>query len=121
MDLVLSGIRWEDCLVEIDDIVIMGKTFKNHLQNLRKVQERLRGAGLRLKPAKCSLICEMSSFWDMSSRDMIFVPTLIKSTREEVECPDFYTKSATVSETRWILPSLHLGFLRDRDTPLPAD
>ena len=51
MDLVLSGIR----LVYIDDIVIMGKTFKNHLQNLRIVLERLRGAGLRLKPAKCSL------------------------------------------------------------------
>ena len=46
MDLVLSGIPWEHCLVYIDDIVIMGKTFKNHLQNLRIVLEKLRGAGL---------------------------------------------------------------------------
>ena len=62
MDLVLSGIRWEHCLVYIDDIVIMGKTFKNHLQNLRIVLEKLRGAGLRLKPAKCSLLREKVCF-----------------------------------------------------------
>ena len=46
MDLVLPGICWEHCLVYIDDIVIMGKTFKNHMQNLRIALEKLRGAGL---------------------------------------------------------------------------
>eukprot|EP00731_Ephydatia_muelleri_P038438 Em0760g4a len=55
MDLVLSGIQWERCLVYIDDIVIMGKTFERHLQNLKLVLERLRRAGLKLKPSKCSL------------------------------------------------------------------
>ena len=55
MDLVLSGIQWEHCLVYIDDIVIMGKTFERHLQNLKLVLERLRRAGLKLKPSKCSL------------------------------------------------------------------
>ena len=29
-----SGIQWERCLVYIDDIVIMGKTFEHHLQKL---------------------------------------------------------------------------------------
>eukprot|EP00731_Ephydatia_muelleri_P038117 Em0659g1a len=55
MNLVLSGIQWERCLVYIDDIVIMGKTFERHLQNLKLVLERLRRAGLKLKPSKCSL------------------------------------------------------------------
>ena len=55
MDLVLSGIQCERCLVYIDDIVIMGKTFERHLQNLKLVLERLRRAGLKLKPSKCSL------------------------------------------------------------------
>ena len=34
MDLVLSGIWWEHCLVYINDIIIMGKTLKNRLQGL---------------------------------------------------------------------------------------
>ena len=62
MDLVLSGIQWERCLVYIDDIVIMGKTFQHHLQNLKLVLQRLRQAGLRLKPSKCSLFQEKVVF-----------------------------------------------------------
>eukprot|EP00731_Ephydatia_muelleri_P007369 Em0003g1617a len=45
MDLVLSGIRWDHCLVYIDDIIITGKMFEDHLKNLRIVLERLKGAG----------------------------------------------------------------------------
>ena len=41
MDLVLSGIQWERCLVYIDDIVIMEETFERHHQNLILVLERL--------------------------------------------------------------------------------
>ena len=55
MDLVLAGIHWSSCLVYIDDIVIMGRTFQQHLVNLKLVLDRLRGAGLKLKPTKCSL------------------------------------------------------------------
>ena len=49
MDLVLAGIHWSSCL---DDIVIMGRTFQQHLVNLKLVLDR---AGLKLKPTKCSL------------------------------------------------------------------
>ena len=34
MDLVLTGIQWKSCLVYIDDIVIVGKCFQQHLSNL---------------------------------------------------------------------------------------
>ena len=43
------------CMVYIDDILVVGKTFEDHLLNLRKVFDRLREAGLRLKPTKCHL------------------------------------------------------------------
>ena len=55
MDLVLAGIHWSSCLVYIDDIVIMGQTFQQHLVNLKLVLDRLHGAGLKLKPTKCSV------------------------------------------------------------------
>ena len=52
IDLVLAGIHWSSCLVYIDDIMIMGRMFQQHLVNLKLV---LCGAGLKLKPTKCSL------------------------------------------------------------------
>ena len=39
----------------IDDIIIAGKEFEQHLGNLVEVFKRLRGAGLKLKPCKCNL------------------------------------------------------------------
>eukprot|EP00731_Ephydatia_muelleri_P017388 Em0010g486a len=62
MDLVLSGIQWKSCLVYIDDIVIVGKCFQQHLSNLELVLDRLRQAGLRLKTSKCHLFREEVTF-----------------------------------------------------------
>jgi len=54
MDLVLAGAKWSTCLVYLDDIVIIGKTFHQHLTNVRDVLDKLRQARLRLKPGKCT-------------------------------------------------------------------
>ena len=54
MDLILAGVQWSTCLVYIDDIVIPGRTSEEHMGNLRVVLQKLREAGLRLKPSKCS-------------------------------------------------------------------
>jgi len=40
-------------MVYLDDILVMGRSFAEHLQNLQEVFERLRIANLRLKPKKC--------------------------------------------------------------------
>ena len=53
MDMVLAGMQWESCLVYLDDVIIVGKTFQDHLRNLREVFQRLREAGLKLKPTNC--------------------------------------------------------------------
>lgn len=53
MELVLKGLHWKTCLLYLDDIIIMGKDFHDHLQNLEEVFERLRKAGLKLNPKKC--------------------------------------------------------------------
>ena len=54
MDMVLSGLQWAQCLVYLDDIIVLGRSFEEHIRNLDSVFQRLRESGLRLKPSKCS-------------------------------------------------------------------
>ena len=56
MDIVLSGLNFEICLVYLDDVIIFGSTPEEHLDRLEKVFQRLRGANLKLKPSKCQLL-----------------------------------------------------------------
>jgi hypothetical protein len=52
-ELVLAGLARTSCLVYLDDVLVIGSTLEEHNRNLRKVLERIRQAGLRLKPKKC--------------------------------------------------------------------
>ena len=36
MDMILAGVQWSSCLVYLDDVIIVGKTFKDRLRNLRE-------------------------------------------------------------------------------------
>ena len=62
MDLVLAGLQWSSCLVYLDDVIVVGKTFSEHLNNLKSVFMRLRDAGLKLKPRKCALCLPQVKF-----------------------------------------------------------
>ena len=55
MNLVMQGLTWEACLVFLDDIIVLSSTFKQHLERLEAVFQRLRWANLKLKPSKCKL------------------------------------------------------------------
>lgn len=50
MELVLVGLRWEVCLAYLDDIIIFGRTWEEHLQRLRAVFTRLKEAHLKVHP-----------------------------------------------------------------------
>ena len=56
MEFVLAGLQWQTCLVYLDDVIVYGRDFDEHLKRLREVFERLRQAGLKLKPSKCFLL-----------------------------------------------------------------
>ena len=62
MDMVLAGLQWTNYLVYLDDAIILGKTFEEHLRNLKEVFQCLREAGLRLKPSKRNLCLEEVEF-----------------------------------------------------------
>ena len=61
MDTALAG-EWKRSVVYLNDIIIPGKTFKEHLFNLSNVFERLRKAGLKLQPAKCAFCRNQVAF-----------------------------------------------------------
>ena len=62
MDVVMSGLHLEVCLVYLDDIILFSTTVDEHLERLVRVLDRLRTAGLKLKPEKCSLFQKSVSF-----------------------------------------------------------
>ena len=62
MDLVLSGLLWDSCLVYLDDIIVYSVTFSQHLERLAAVFDRLSRADLKLKASKCQLFREEVRF-----------------------------------------------------------
>ena len=37
MNLLLAGVQWSSCLVYLDDLIVLGKTFEDHLKHLSQV------------------------------------------------------------------------------------
>ncbi|MDZ7612307.1 MAG: RNase H-like domain-containing protein [Flavobacteriaceae bacterium] len=56
MDLLMSGLNFESCLVYLDDIVVFSSDLDQHLERLQQVLQRLADAGLKLKPNKCKFM-----------------------------------------------------------------
>ena len=52
----LQGLARQKCGLYLDDILVMRRAFQEHLSTLRKAFDRLRMAGLKLKPRKCHLV-----------------------------------------------------------------
>jgi hypothetical protein len=55
MEIVLTGLQWDSCLIDIDDVIIFRRNFEEELKNLEMVFDRLSKAGLKLKAKKCNL------------------------------------------------------------------
>jgi hypothetical protein len=55
MHVVFRGMTWHQLLTYLDDLMIVGKNFCEHLANLQMTLERLRTYDLKLKPKKCKL------------------------------------------------------------------
>ncbi|XP_045456015.1 uncharacterized protein LOC123665826 [Melitaea cinxia] len=52
----VEGLVGEACLVYLDDVIIVGRDFEDHLQNLERVFAKIEGSKLKLKPEKVSFI-----------------------------------------------------------------
>ena len=47
MDLIMTGLNWKNVVIYLDDILIFGKDFDEHYDNLREGLDRLRSAKLK--------------------------------------------------------------------------
>jgi hypothetical protein len=62
MEFVLRGLTWKTCLVYLDDVMVVGSTFDEHLKNLNEIFGRLRSAHLQLNVKKCKLFQQEVNF-----------------------------------------------------------
>uniref|UniRef100_A0A3Q3NHK6 Gypsy retrotransposon integrase-like protein 1 n=1 Tax=Mastacembelus armatus TaxID=205130 RepID=A0A3Q3NHK6_9TELE len=62
MERVLKDIPRTRCVVYLDDLLIHAKDFEQAVANVREVMTAIRGAGLRLNPAKCNLLARQTHF-----------------------------------------------------------
>jgi transposase InsO family protein len=62
MDAVLAGVKWQHCLVYIDDILIFSDTFENHLVALEEVFQKLMDHNFKVKPSKCNILRRVVKF-----------------------------------------------------------
>jgi len=106
MDLALSGLNYNMCLVYLDDIIVYSSSVEEHIEGLGLLFERLRAANLKLKPSKCSLLrAEVSFLGHVVSGDGVStdpekikavrdwpVPTDIKEVRSFLGLTSYYRK-----------------------------
>lgn len=55
METVMAGLQLDICLIYLDDVIVVGKTFENMIENHTMEFDRIIAAGLKLKPKKCVL------------------------------------------------------------------
>ena len=58
MDILLSPFRWKSCLVYLDDIIIFGKSWEEHIVHVDEILSVLEKAGVKLKLRKCEIFVE---------------------------------------------------------------
>jgi hypothetical protein len=46
METVLAGLQWNICLIYLDDVIVLGRSFEDMVTNLNQVNDRLLAAGL---------------------------------------------------------------------------
>ena len=53
MQEVLGDLHLKICIIYLDDVIVFGKTYEEHLERLRQVLQRFRECNLKLAPKKC--------------------------------------------------------------------
>lgn len=93
-----NGLQWQVTVLYLDDIIVVGRDFEEHLNNLNLVINRLHEANLKLKAKKCNFFCKEVSFLGhiVSSKGIKTVPAKTKAVYD-------WTRPTNKSELRSFL------------------
>ena len=53
LDIILSGVRWQTCLIYLDDVIVFSQSHEQHVKDVDEVLSLLEKAGVSLKLSKC--------------------------------------------------------------------
>ncbi|UYV73333.1 K02A2.6-like [Cordylochernes scorpioides] len=98
IDNVLRGLKWDMCLCYLDDIVVYGSTFKEHLTRLYKVLRCIQQAGLCLNYKKCHFASRQITILGHVVNEFGTQPD-----PEKVKAIVHFPKPRNISETRSFL------------------
>ena len=84
--------------VYIDDVLVFSRTMDEHVEHLRQVLERLRKAGLKLKPTKCHFIRQTVEYLGH-----VITPEGLKQNPKQVSAIRDYPAPTSVSQMRQFL------------------
>lgn len=112
---MVDSLRDELCIPYLDDILCFGKTFSDHVQELRRVLRVLKDHGVKLRPAKC----------DLFKREVRYVGRLVSEDGVRPKRPrSGPLPKRAKAHHRWgvaaivgvpqLLPQLHPGFFTNR-------
>ena len=84
--------------VYIDDVLIYSTTLNEHLKHLKQVNQRIEGAGLKLKPSKCCFVKE-----EVEYLSHVLTPNRLKTNPRLVVAVRVYPQPQNVKEVRQFL------------------
>ena len=138
MQFIFGDIIGSKVLVYLDDLIVFSNTFEEHLVNLREVFNRLKHAGLKLKPAKFNFFKEVEYLGHIISEKGIApdekktekitnfpVPRNVKELRGFIGLCSYYRKFvaqfATIAEPLTRLAKKDVTFIWDEQAQTAFD
>lgn len=64
LDSILSGLKWQICLVYLEDVIIFSSSAKQHIKDVDLVLTRLRDTGVTLNLEKCKRLTKEVEYLD---------------------------------------------------------